>query len=77
MSIVLAAVMAFCPATKFENKTDLPWNEFDNKHYLTAKKRCGEIYQKSPCVKVFRKRSESDFSVICGESNKKDWNTLK
>ncbi len=56
-----------CPKIIMENRTDKAWNDFDNQHLAIAKKRCGEIYRKSPCVKLFRKRSESDYSVICGK----------
>lgn len=66
MSFLLASAIFLCPQLKFENWTKEPVNEYDIKHYRIAKRRCGEIYKKSPCIKLFRKRTSSDYSVICG-----------
>jgi hypothetical protein len=55
-----------CPNTIIENRTEFPWNSFDNQTLTKAKKRCGEKYKNSKCVKVFRKTGEQDYQVICG-----------
>ena len=54
------------------NNTDQPWNDFDNQHLKIAQKRCGEIYKNSPCVKMFKKRTERDYSVICGKGTENE-----
>lgn len=65
--MILSLVLAVCAPTKMVNLTNLDWNDFDRQHLQVAKKRCGEIYKKSPCALEFRKRSERDYSVICGK----------
>lgn len=67
MKTILFLATLSCPEIKMINKTDKPWNDFDYQHLEIAKKRCGEIYPNSVCVKQFIKRTESDFSVICGK----------
>lgn len=64
LTIILAAN---CAAPIMINKTDKEWNEQDYKHLASAKKRCGQLYKESKCVKKFIKRTESDYSVICGK----------
>ena len=54
-----------CGLTLMENRTKFDWNDLDRVHLTTAKKRCGEIYKKSPCLRTFIKRSPSDYSAIC------------
>ncbi len=67
MSILLIGLLTLCPEIKFENKTKDPWNETDYKHAEIAYKRCGQIYKRSGCMKIFTKRTENrDYSVICG-----------
>lgn len=36
----------------------------------TAKTKCGEIYEKSPCVRSFKKTGKTSYEVICGRSEK-------
>lgn len=62
--LVLAALS--CPATKMQNVTKFPWNDHDRSILQQARKRCGELYQDAPCVKLFRKYGKQDYSVICG-----------
>lgn len=60
-------LMLGCSATVFQAPKDLiAFNEFDVKHVKIAMKRCGEIYKGSPCIKKFIKRTQRDYSVICG-----------
>jgi hypothetical protein len=57
----------FCPKTKIVNTSGLPWVENDQKTLEHSKKRCGQIYFDSPCVKVFEKYNFQAYRVICGE----------
>lgn len=63
---VLVFAAAVCQPPKLENKTKFPWNDFDKKTLKGAATRCGQKYPNSPCVKLFRKHGERDYSVICG-----------
>ena len=68
--ILLAVFLASsfnCAPTNFENKTKFPWNENDKWNYETAVVGCAKKYKKSPCVKLFRKWDERDYSVICAK----------
>ncbi len=67
MNCLLILLALACPEPKMENLTSDPWNQQDYDHLKVAKKRCGEIYKASPCVILFRKRTTSDYSVICGK----------
>lgn len=66
MITLLALAALSCPETKMQNVSGFPWNEEDRKVLAQTKKRCGELYDDSPCVKLFRKWGERDYSVICG-----------
>ena len=55
-----------CPKTIFENQTKYPWNQRDYSFYKVVTKRCGKLYEQSPCVKIFYKKGQNDYSVICG-----------
>lgn len=70
MHLIFIAAILSCPQIKMINRTSDSWNTQDYNHLKTAQKRCGEIYSKSPCVKVFIKRSISDYSVTCSEVKK-------
>lgn len=56
-----------CSATVMQNVSTEPWNDYDKKELKYAQKRCGEIYDDSPCVKLFRKFDKQQYSVICGK----------
>lgn len=58
-----------CPATKMVNVSGDPWNDYDKSILEQAKKRCVQLYEDSPCVKLFRKYGKQDYSVICGDEN--------
>lgn len=64
---VLLFLSLACPDTKIQNVSGLPWNQHDQETLDGAKKRCGELYPDSPCVKLFRKYAFQSYSVICGE----------
>jgi hypothetical protein len=69
MNLLLIMALS-CPPTKVKNLTNFPWNAFDQKSLEHATKRCGQIYIKSPCLKVFRKVDERDYQATCGSGTK-------
>lgn len=71
ISLLLAAAINSCPVVKMENKTKFPWNDFDKASLRKAQDHCGTIYPSSPCVKLFRKYGERDYSVLCGRKTSK------
>lgn len=64
--IFLLTLMLSCPLVKIVNKTDT-WTDRDQKTLEKAFIRCGELYKKSRCLKVFTKYPNNHYSVICGE----------
>ena len=66
---LIAFTMLSCPTTKIVNHTDV-WSEYDKSVLNTAKVRCNEIYPGSPCVKVFIKKEEQLYNVVCGSKVK-------
>ena len=70
ITFLLAAALG-CPAVKMENKTKFPWNDFDYKNLEKAQTHCGQIYSDEPCVKLFRKYGERDYTVLCGGKKNK------
>lgn len=62
--LIINAVL-LCPPTKIINRTP-KWTVQDQKHKNIAKKRCGEKYILSPCLKYFEKREENVYRAICG-----------
>lgn len=65
-----------CAAAIIENSTNM-WNKQDEKHLEVATKRCGQLYAGSPCVKIFRKKEEGVYAVICGVPSEKNWLSTK
>jgi len=65
--MLLLALALACPTTVIENTSKLKWTSYDTKMLNYAKKRCGELYKDSPCVKLFRKFEFQSYSVVCGE----------
>lgn len=65
-ALLLISVLG-CPAPKMQNVSGLAWNDYDRSILKQAKKRCGELYEDSPCVKLFRKFDFQAYTVICGE----------
>lgn len=59
--LLLAFVMAVCPATLIVNDSGVPWTSFDQRTLDRAKQRCGQLYQRSPCLKKFVKRTATDY----------------
>lgn len=56
-----------CPPTKMENTSKYPWNDYDKKILTYMETRCGQVYPDAPCVKLFRKFDDQQYSVICGK----------
>lgn len=55
-----------CPQTKIVMLDGAKWDEAKDRVILnTARRRCGEFYPKSPCVKVFTKLPDR-YRVMCG-----------
>ena len=63
-----------CPAPVMLNVSAYPWNSYDKVVLQIAKKRCKEIYDDSPCVKLFRKHEKQGYTVICGSVDKNELN---
>lgn len=63
----LLTFLLTCATPKIDNATKYPWNDFDQQSLNVAKVRCGELYKQSPCVKLFRKWDEKDYTVLCGK----------
>ena len=68
ISLILAFNMCL-PAT-FINRTEFAWNKFDQQTFLRATKRCGELFENTPCVKQFIKTGKIDYQVVCSEYRK-------
>jgi len=60
-------INSHCPATVFENTSQQPWTKYDYEVFAAAQKRCGEIDENTPCLKLFRKYNVQQYTVICGE----------
>lgn len=43
-----------------------PFTTVDKQNKEVARKRCGEIYPSSPCLKVFAKMAAYTYRAICG-----------
>lgn len=65
---ILAAALS-CPPTKIVNKTDT-WTEMDIKTLEFNKNLCAEKYKDAVCMKLFIKRKENTYWIICGEGQK-------
>lgn len=65
MFLFSLVVAAACPDTKVINLTK-EWNSIDERSLKFAKSRCAEIYDDSPCLKVFEKREENLYRATCG-----------
>jgi hypothetical protein len=58
-----------CAATVIVNITPV-WTQEDVNTLMRAKKRCVEIYPKSPCVKKFVKVKSQVYRVVCTQEAK-------
>lgn len=67
MATLMILLNLSCPKTIMQNATEFPWNDHDYKTLEYCKKRCVQIYEKSPCVTFFRKFGKQDYTVLCGE----------
>jgi hypothetical protein len=67
LSIAMYISAQACLATVMQNTTKFPWNDYDYQILAQAKKRCPEIWSDSPCVKLFKKFGENQYSVVCSK----------
>ena len=68
---MIALVLALsCPAVKMQNVSGHPWNDHDKGVLSQCKIRCQKLYSDAPCVKLFRKFGQRDYTVICGGPTK-------
>lgn len=65
-----ASAESICPTTRVENKTDY-WTDQDAITLKRAKTRCGEIYEDSPCLKLFIKKDDYTYNAVCGAPSEK------
>lgn len=56
----------YCPIPIINGVEDFGWNSHDQKTLQNAYKRCAQKYKNSPCVKVFNKIGQQNYTVICG-----------
>ena len=72
LAAILTNIIVFsCHNPIIDNWTKV-WNEEDAKTLKQAQIRCGEIYPDAPCVKLFRKKEELNYNVICGAKQRND-----
>ena len=67
--MILLFIALSCPAPVMQNATKQPWTGYDREELKWAETRCGQIYQDAPCVKLFRKFGDREYTVICGKGN--------
>ncbi len=65
LSFILTAVLTVCSPTKI--LSEKPLDDYDKKTLEHARKRCGELYPNSPCVKVFIVYKPRTYGVVCGK----------
>lgn len=64
---LLFVLAGSCPTTKIINHTKV-WSDRDQATLESTKTRCQVYYKESPCVKVFIKKEEQLYNVICGKA---------
>lgn len=64
--MILVILALSCPAPVLQNVSGYPWNSYDKKEQRYAEKRCKQIYDDAPCLKLWRKFGKQDYSAICG-----------
>ena len=65
MSSLILITALSCPTPRIENYTK-EWNKRDQATFDHAKIRCGQLYPEAPCLKMFRKKDNWTYNVICG-----------
>lgn len=68
--IVLIILALSCPEPLRQNVSGDPWNAYDKQEEQYCQKRCGELYDDSPCLKLFRKFEKQGYTCICGAKKK-------
>lgn len=65
MSLYLSLMMTLsCPNVTIVNKTDT-WTMIDVEEVKIATNRCKELYNNSPCLKIFTKVEENTYRAVC------------
>jgi len=58
-----------CKGTKMIGwKSEAEMTDMDKSSYNSAKKRCPQLFLKSPCLVSFEKRKVNTYRAICGEA---------
>lgn len=66
MIIPLLAAALYCPTPQLDNKT-ATWTENDQKAILEIGKHgCKDFDPKQPCLVLFTKNAEGDYTAQCG-----------
>ena len=55
-----------CPEPVVTSESNDPWNKIDQRNFESAIVRCGQKFEKSPCLKRFVKRDVQVYWAICG-----------
>jgi hypothetical protein len=63
---IIVYALISCPTPFIDNYTDT-WDKVDQAHLDSAISRCPQIYEDAPCVKIFTKKEDRVYSVICGK----------
>jgi hypothetical protein len=67
--MVMSAIS--CPNIKVVDHTKSAWTDQDQEAITQAQKRCGELFPKAPCLKLFVKVEEGMYRAICGAISRK------
>jgi hypothetical protein len=63
---LIAYMLLTCGSPRLLNSSGEPWTQHDRDVIAIASRRCKELYERSPCLKVFYKIGVQEYSVICG-----------
>jgi hypothetical protein len=67
---ILLALTLVCHDPKIVNTSGYTWTPHDSSVLDHAKVRCGEIWEDAPCLKVFYKKGQKNYAVVCGAKEK-------
>ncbi len=65
--MIVALLLAACPKVYEVNKSGFPWNEHDKETKNYCQKRCTELYEDAPCLKLFKKYDKMSYTCLCGK----------
>jgi len=66
--LFLSQAAAQCPKVKIINKTD-SWTKTDGQNFRQAQRRCKQLFEDSPCLKIFEKYDFQAYRATCGALN--------